>query len=130
MQPSTLCSSRMGVSRSTYAPYPSAVGSGASRSAAAAAQQQQRQWRARRSVSVCAGGGGPAKRVDKGFSLLEWTSALVPQGALVTGAKTGWRLGWQTMVRELAPQDSGGAYTRPQYSFGGVLGSAEFPVRS
>ncbi|KAI8473027.1 MAG: putative glutathione S-transferase [Monoraphidium minutum] len=31
------------------------------------------------------------------------------------------------MVRELAPQDSSGGYTRPQYSFDGVLGSPEFP---
>jgi hypothetical protein len=110
--------------------------------------------------------------VDKGFSLLEWSSKLVPQGALVTGeldpgaadlarhpppsqphtllgtwdaaylaphlvlatpasltgAKQGWRLGWQTMVRELAPQDSGGAYTRPQYSFDNEIGSSQFPV--
>lgn len=46
------------------------------------------------------------------------------------GAKTGWRLAWQTMIRELAPQDSKGAYQRPGYSFGGVIGSPEFPVSS
>jgi hypothetical protein len=123
--------------------------------------------------AAAAGGGGPgAPRVDRGFSLLEWTSALVPQGALVTGAacrrrgdrgaprvqraaggaptapqhhapaspltttappppgaKQGWRLAWQAMVRELAPQDAGGGYSRPAYSFDGAIGSAQFPVR-
>lgn len=37
--------------------------------------------------------------VDKGFSLLEWSSKLAPQGALVTGAALGraqiWRRGRQ-----------------------------------
>lgn len=67
-------------------------------------------------------------QVDKGFSLLEWTSKLVPQGALVTGAKQGWRLAWQAMVRELAPQDSGGGYSRPQYAFDDVIGSPQYPA--
>ena len=34
-----------------------------------------------------------------------------------TGAKEGWKLGWQTLVRELAPQDKSGAYVRQSYSF-------------
>ena len=34
------------------------------------------------------------------------------------------------MVRELAPQDSGGAYTRPTYSFDGAIGSPQFPAAS
>ncbi|KAF6254341.1 putative glutathione S-transferase [Scenedesmus sp. NREL 46B-D3] len=67
---------------------------------------------------------------NKGFSMLEWTSKLVPQGALVTGAKAGWRLAWETMVRELAPQDSGGGYTRPANAFNERIGSPRFPVES
>eukprot|EP00775_Hariotina_reticulata_P010760 gene10760-10916_t len=59
----------------------------------------------------------PSNNVNKGLSILEWTSKLVPQGALVTGARTGWRLAWQTMVRELAPQDQTGSYARPTAAF-------------
>jgi putative glutathione S-transferase len=45
------------------------------------------------------------------------------------GAKGGWRLAWEVMVRELAPQDKQGAYQRPTYSFSGRIGGADFPVR-
>lgn len=51
-----------------------------------------------------------------------------PPPPLLKGAKTGWRLAWQAMVRELAPQDKGGGYSRPRYAFDGRLGSPEFPV--
>ncbi|WIA16996.1 hypothetical protein OEZ85_013909 [Tetradesmus obliquus] len=70
------------------------------------------------------------QQVNKGFSVLEWTSKLVPQGALVTGAKTGWRLAWETMVRELAPQDRSGSYTRPTNAFNERIGAPGFPVES
>lgn len=70
------------------------------------------------------------QQVNKGFSVLEWTSKLVPQGALVTGAKTGWRLAWETMVRELAPQDRSGSYTRPANAFNERIGAPGFPVES
>lgn len=43
-------------------------------------------------------------------------------------AKTGWKLAWQTMVRELAPQDSSGQYTRPQATFKHRIGDPGFPV--
>ncbi len=66
--------------------------------------------------------------LNKGFSLLEWTNAVLPQGKLVAGVKEGWRLAWQTMVRELAPQSKDGAYTRPSYAFGGKLDTPQFPV--
>ena len=33
------------------------------------------------------------------------------------GAKGGWRLTWQTMMKELAPQTKDGAYARPTYQF-------------
>jgi hypothetical protein len=46
------------------------------------------------------------------------------------GAKTGWRLAWETMVRELAPQDSSGSYTRPANAFNERIGSPGFSVRS
>jgi hypothetical protein len=45
------------------------------------------------------------------------------------GAKTGWRLAWETMVRELAPQDSSGSYTRPANAFNERIGAPGFPVR-
>lgn len=44
------------------------------------------------------------------------------------GAKTGWRLAWETMVRELAPQDQTGSYSRPKYAFDEQIGSPRFPV--
>eukprot|EP00879_Flechtneria_rotunda_P003181 GHRR01003404.1.p1 GENE.GHRR01003404.1~~GHRR01003404.1.p1 ORF type:complete len:405 (+),score=101.52 GHRR01003404.1:151-1365(+) len=82
--------------------------------------------RPRRAITVLA----RSQQVDKGFSLLEWTSKLVPQGALVTGAKTGWRLAWQAMVRELAPQDQTGNYSRPKYAFDEQIGTPQFPAAS
>jgi hypothetical protein len=48
--------------------------------------------------------------------------------ALHAGAKAGWRLAWETMVRELAPQDSSGSYTRPANAFNERIGSPCFPV--
>ena len=42
--------------------------------------------------------------------------------------KFGWRLAWQVMVRELAPQTKDGQYSRPQYAFDEVIGTGEFPV--
>ncbi|KAF5839549.1 hypothetical protein DUNSADRAFT_522 [Dunaliella salina] len=65
--------------------------------------------------------------VDQGFSLLTWTNKVLPQGALVSGVKESWRLAWSLMVKELAPQDRGGAYQRPANTFTGVIGSPEFP---
>jgi hypothetical protein len=56
------------------------------------------------------------------------THVATRQGALVTGAKAGWNLAWQTMVKELAPQDRSGGYSRPSYAFDAQLGSLEFPV--
>ena len=58
---------------------------------------------------------------DRGFGLLEWLGPVVPQGALVTGVKTGWREAHRAMVRELAPQSPEGAYVRPAYAFDGVI---------
>lgn len=44
------------------------------------------------------------------------------------GARTGWQLAWSTMVRELAPQDKSGTYTRPGYSFNDKIGGPAHPV--
>lgn len=68
--------------------------------------------------------------VDKGFALLEKAGKLFPQGQLVNAVKVGWRLAWQLMVRELAPQTKDGQYSRPQNAFDEVIGSDEFPVES
>jgi len=65
-----------------------------------------------------------------GFRLLENASSLVPQGAIVSAARAGWRLAWQTMVRELAPQRKDGAYVRPGYAFSARVGSASHPAVS
>ncbi|MEW5299857.1 MAG: hypothetical protein WDW36_002831 [Sanguina aurantia] len=67
---------------------------------------------------------------SKGFSILEITNKLLPQGVLVQGVKLGWRSAWQLMVRELAPQSKTGAYVRPKYSFDGRIGDAAFPAAS
>ena len=64
---------------------------------------------------------------SKGLNVLELTGALVPQGALVKGVKTGWRLAWATLMRELAPQSKDGDYVRPSYGFTGEIGTAAFP---
>eukprot|EP00277_Geminigera_cryophila_P038194 CAMPEP_0173103842 /NCGR_PEP_ID=MMETSP1102-20130122/38699_1 /TAXON_ID=49646 /ORGANISM="Geminigera sp., Strain Caron Lab Isolate" /LENGTH=223 /DNA_ID=CAMNT_0013998871 /DNA_START=41 /DNA_END=709 /DNA_ORIENTATION=+ len=69
------------------------------------------------------GGEGPSK----GFNVLELTGALIPQGALVKGVKTGWRLAWTTLMKELAPQSKDGDYVRPSYSFTGEIGTPTFP---
>ncbi|KAG2423393.1 hypothetical protein HXX76_015358 [Chlamydomonas incerta] len=66
----------------------------------------------------------------KGFSLLEWTNQVLPQGQLVSGVKEGWKMAWTAMMREMAPQSKDGAYTRPAYSFGGRLGEAQFPAEA
>jgi glutathionyl-hydroquinone reductase len=56
-----------------------------------------------------------------GLRLLESANRLLPQGALVATARTGWRLAWQALVRELAPQSKEGAYQRPGYAFRGRI---------
>jgi hypothetical protein len=37
-------------------------------------------------------------------------------------------MAWQTMVKELAPQDKTGSYNRPGYAFDNKIGSPQFPV--
>lgn len=71
-----------------------------------------------------------SQRLDKGFNLLELASGIVPQGALVKTARDGWKFVWQRMMAELAPQDQGGSYRRPTYSFSGTIekgSGAAFP---
>jgi putative glutathione S-transferase len=67
-----------------------------------------------------------AERLDKGFRLLELASGVVPQGALVKGAREGLRFIWNRMMAELAPQDPSGAYKRPSYSFQRTIGEEGF----
>eukprot|EP01024_Parvocaulis_polyphysoides_P038110 TRINITY_DN3411_c0_g1_i3.p1 TRINITY_DN3411_c0_g1~~TRINITY_DN3411_c0_g1_i3.p1 ORF type:complete len:404 (+),score=20.19 TRINITY_DN3411_c0_g1_i3:193-1404(+) len=65
---------------------------------------------------------------DKGLGILEWTGGLISQGTLVKGVKGCWRLAWQTMMKELAPQSSKGEYKRPKYNFQGQIGQdVQFP---
>ncbi len=61
---------------------------------------------------------------------LSWTlsSANIPHHCTPAGAKYGWRLAWETMMKELAPQTTDGSYARPTYNLKGVIGSPEFPV--
>ena len=54
--------------------------------------------------------------VSRGTGLLSWAGGVVPQSALVGGAKAGWRALWTAMVTELAPQSRSGAYVRPKSS--------------
>lgn len=60
------------------------------------------------------GGSGGDDDVRYGLNLLQWAGKIVPQGAVVTGVKAGWRATWQAMVTELAPQRADGSYARPQ----------------
>eukprot|EP00892_Ulva_mutabilis_P010512 jgi/Ulvmu1/7833/UM004_0062.1 len=63
----------------------------------------------------------------RSFGLLN-ASSILPQGPIVKGVKTGWKLAFQTMMQELAPQDVKGGYQRPSYSFGNSIGDPKFPV--
>ena len=75
-----------------------------------------------RVVARACPGGGSNKRPDPpGLGLLEWLGPVVPQGALVTGVKAGWREAWRAMMQELAPQSRSGAYERPASAFDGRL---------
>lgn len=65
--------------------------------------------------------------LDKGFNLLETASKVVPQGAIVGTAKETVKFAWKRMMAELAPQDKGGSYQRPSYSFDGKIGSLQYP---
>lgn len=58
-----------------------------------------------------------APKVSKGYNVLELTGAIIPQGKLVAGVKTGWKFAWTTLMRELAPQSKDGSYVRPKYTF-------------
>lgn len=62
-------------------------------------------------------------RLEKGFNVMEWTGAIIPQGVLVKGVKTGWRLAWTALMKELAPQSKDGQYIRPSYDFKGKIGT-------
>ena len=42
------------------------------------------------------------------------------------GTKTAWRTAWATMMKELAPQDAAGGYSRPKSSFSGSIGTPPF----
>lgn len=63
------------------------------------------------------------RNVDKGFNLLEQN--LIPQGPIVATVKTGWKLIWQRMMAELAPQDKTGSYQRPSYQFDSQIASKD-----
>jgi putative glutathione S-transferase len=60
-----------------------------------------------------------ASKLDKGFNLLE--QRFIPQGPIVAAVKEGWKLVWQRMMAELAPQDKSGMYQRPSYDFDGEI---------
>lgn len=64
------------------------------------------------------------------FKVLELTGKFLPQGQLVKVAKSGWRELWLTFMRELAPQNKAGSYSRPGYTFQGRIGNADFPAES
>ena len=67
---------------------------------------------------------------NSGLGLLNWLGPVIPQGAVVTGVKAGWKAAWQTMVTELAPQSRDGEYQRPKYAFDGAIAEdpkAKFP---
>eukprot|EP01026_Neomeris_dumetosa_P057869 TRINITY_DN53501_c0_g1_i12.p1 TRINITY_DN53501_c0_g1~~TRINITY_DN53501_c0_g1_i12.p1 ORF type:complete len:415 (-),score=38.34 TRINITY_DN53501_c0_g1_i12:610-1854(-) len=68
---------------------------------------------------------------DKGFRILERTGGLISQGTLVKGVKSGWKLAWQIMMKELAPQSTKGEYKRPGYDFQAQIGEdPRFPVEA
>ena len=60
-----------------------------------------------------------AQQPNSGTGLLSWAGALLPQSALVGGAKAGWNTLWRTFMTELAPQSREGGYVRPPSSVKG-----------
>jgi len=68
-----------------------------------------------------------SNELDKGFNLLETASNIIPQGTIVSTAKTGWKFVWSRMMAELAPQDKSGSYTRSSSSFTNNIGDVNFP---
>ncbi|GMH44652.1 hypothetical protein BSKO_12604 [Bryopsis sp. KO-2023] len=71
---------------------------------------------------------GDPEKSSRGINFLEWSGKLVPQGPIVSGVKSGWKLAWQVMMQELAPQSKDGAFLRAKYAFGGKIGDPAFPV--
>lgn len=92
--------------------------------------------RTRRVRGTCRGRRHVVTRASKdetnGLGLLTWLGPVIPQGALVTGVKGTWKIAWQTMVTELAPQSKDGEYRRPKYAFDGKISNhanAKHPPR-
>ena len=98
---------------------------GRHRSAGGASSLRERRpssrHRHRQRVVVVAAAAADDDDSNKGLGLLEWLGPVIPQGALVTGVKGGWKLAWRTMMTELAPSDDAGAYVRPSYGFDDTL---------
>ena len=84
--------------------------------------------RRRRALVVAAAAPDPdsntSTTTNRGFRILERAGGLLPQSLLVKSTKTAWRSAWKTMVVELAPQEKGGAYSRPKAAFTGELASS------
>ena len=49
--------------------------------------------------------------------ILNPSEALIHYPRTHAGVMEGWKLAWQVMVRELAPQDRSGSYVRQSYTF-------------
>lgn len=64
------------------------------------------------------GSGNENDGVDifKRVSQMLWGRGLPPQ-MLVFGVRTAWSTGWKTMMKQLAPSDSRGSFTRPDSAF-------------
>lgn len=56
--------------------------------------------------------------VFKKVSQMLWGRGLPPQ-ILVVAVRTAWSSGWKTMMKQLAPSDPRGSYTRPDSAFRG-----------
>lgn len=56
--------------------------------------------------------------VFKRVSQMLWGRGLPPQ-ILVVAVRTAWSSGWKTMMKQLAPSDPRGSYTRPDSAFRG-----------
>jgi len=67
-------------------------------------------------------------QLNSGLGLLSFANALLPQSALVGAAKTAWHELWLTLMRELAPQSSGGAYVRPRSTLVSQVPAGDVPL--
>ena len=79
------------------------------------------------------GGADLGSRLPTCILCIIYNHGMTRIGYIHTGAKFTWKTTWEAFMRELAPQDTKGAYTRPKNAFADSISDApgaKFPVRA